>query len=294
MDLRLAVLQRRGLIRISGEDAREFLQGVISNDIGKLSPESAIYAAFLTAQGKFLHDFFIFEMAGDIWLDCEGERAADLAKRLSIYRLRSQVVIEAVADTYTVATLFGDRAVQATGLSNQAGTAGAFENGIAFVDPRLAEAGVRLVLPVSEVEAAIELAGAARVGLEDYDSHRIALGLPDGSRDMVVEKTILLEAGFDELNGIDWDKGCFLGQELTARTKYRGLVKRRLAPVAMDGKAPEPGTPIMAGEKEAGEIRSSTGDWAMALLRLEHLRTGTELSANGEKISLRIPGWMVL
>ncbi|MCG8508036.1 MAG: folate-binding protein [Rhodospirillales bacterium] len=294
MDLRLAALQNRGLIRISGEDAREFLQGVISNDIGKLSPERAIYAAFLTAQGKFLHDFFVFEMAGDIWLDCEGERAADLAKRLSIYRLRSQVVIEAVADTYTVAALFGDRAVQAAGLTDQAGTAGAFENGIAFVDPRLAEAGVRLVLPVSEVEAAIEHTGAAQAGFEDYDSHRIALGLPDGSRDMVVEKTILLEAGFDELNGIDWDKGCFLGQELTARTKYRGLVKRRLAPVTIDGRTPEPGTPIMAGEKEAGEIRSSTGDWAMALLRLEHLRTGTELSANGEKISLRIPGWMVL
>lgn len=294
MDLKLSILENRGLIRLSGEDRRDFLQGVISNDVGKLSPERALYAAFLTAQGKFLYDFFVCEMAGDIWLDCEADRAAEFVKRLSLYRLRAKVDIEAVSEGYTVAALFGGGAHQAAGLPQEAGRAAPFGNGVAFVDPRLAEAGVRLILPTDEREKTIAGSGARQTGFETYDAHRIGLGLPDGSRDMLVEKTILLEAGFDELHGVDWDKGCFLGQELTARTKYRGLVKRRLVPVKIDGPAPEPGTPIMAGDKEAGEFRSASGDLAIALLRLEHLKPGVELSAADARVVPRIPDWMAV
>jgi folate-binding protein YgfZ len=294
MGLSLSILENRGLIRISGEDAHDFLQGIISNDVHKLSPERAIHAAFLTAQGKYLHDFFAFEMAGDIWLDCEAERAADLCRRLSMYRLRAQVKVEAVPDTYFIAALFGEGAHSAAGLSAEAGHAKAFEQGIAFVDPRLAEAGVRLVLPATGFEAAVSEIGATSADFADFDGMRIRLGLPDGSRDMVIEKTILLEAGLDELHGVDWDKGCFLGQELTARTKYRGLIKRRLVPVTIDGPAPQSGTPIMAGEKQAGEIRSIRGNMAIALLRIEYLKSEIGLTTESARVHPQIPDWMVI
>ena len=121
---------------------------------------------------------------------------------------------------------------------------------IAAPDPRLPEAGWRLLsampLPTTALEA-------------DWDRHRLALGLPDGSRDLEAEKTVLLEAGFDELNGVSWSKGCYMGQELTARTKYRGLVKRRLLPVEIDGPLPPPGSPVLRDGAEVGSMRSGCG-----------------------------------
>jgi hypothetical protein len=130
---------------------------------------------------------------------------------------------------------------------------------------------------------------------EQYDQLRLSLGVPDGSRDLVVEKAILLEAGFDELHGVDWDKGCYMGQELTARTKYRGLIKKRLMPVAVEGPLPEPGTTITLGDHEAGEIRSSRGEIALALLRLEAVDEAAKnqipLRAGGAKLTPIKPGW---
>jgi folate-binding protein YgfZ len=128
----------------------------------------------------------------------------------------------------------------------------------------------------------------------DYDAHRLALGLPDGSKDMEAEKSVLLEGGFDELNGISWTKGCYMGQELTARTRYRGLLKRRLVPVAIEGRAPERGTPILTLEgAEAGEMRSSQGAQGLALLRLEWLEKGV-LAAGGARLTPQPPPWMKL
>jgi folate-binding protein YgfZ len=156
---------------------------------------------------------------------------------------------------------------------------------LAARDPRLPEAGWRVLapppIPVS--------ANAA-----DYDAHRIGLGLPDGSKDMEAEKSVLLEGGFDELNGISWTKGCYMGQELTARTRYRGLLKRRLVPVAIEGPAPERGTPIMTPDgAEAGEMRSSQGAQGLALLRLEWLDKGA-LAAGGARLTPQPPSWMKL
>jgi folate-binding protein YgfZ len=129
---------------------------------------------------------------------------------------------------------------------------------------------------------------------EDYAAHRLALGLPDGSKDMEAEKSVLLEGGFDELNGISWTKGCYMGQELTARTRYRGLLKRRLVPVAIEGPAPERGTLILATDgAEAGEMRSSHGAQGLALLRLEWLDKGA-LAAGGARLTPQPPPWMKL
>ena len=145
---------------------------------------------------------------------------------------------------------------------------------MAFVDPRLAALGVRCILPRADIRCALEGTGLAEAGFPAYDRLRLELGVPDGSRDLVPEKSILLESGFDELNGVDWQKGCYIGQELTARTKYRGLIKKRLMPVEIDGPAPAPGTIVTADGREVGEMRSSRDGLGLALLRLEPVVEG--------------------
>ncbi len=155
------------------------------------------------------------------------------------------------------------------------GIARAFAAGIAFVDPRLAALGARCILPRESARSALIEAGLAEAEFAAYDHLRLGLGIPDGSRDLVLEKSILLEAGFDELNGVDWNKGCYIGQELTARTKYRGLVKRRLMPVMIDGPAPAPGTIVTADGRDVGEMRSSR-DGARPGLAANRSRAGRQ------------------
>ncbi|MCW8834768.1 MAG: folate-binding protein [Rhodospirillales bacterium] len=288
------ILPERGVIVITGEDRRTFLQGLISNDINKVSADRAIHAAFLTAQGKYLHDFFITEHGDALLLDCEAERLDDLKKRLSMYRLRSKVVVEDASERFAVSVLFGVGTPEQLGLNSEPGAARAMGNGIVFLDPRLADAGARAILPKEETTATLTESGFTPGDEGVYDRLRISLGLPDGSRDMVVDKAILLENGFDELGGVDWNKGCYLGQELTARTKYRGLVKKRLMPVELEGPEPAPGTPVMAGDREVGEIRTARGELALALIRLDALEDASPLTAGDANVNIRKPEWMRL
>ena len=260
--------ESRGLLAVEGDDRRAFLQGLISNDIARVDATQSIYAGFLTAQGRFLHDFFVVELDGRFFLDAEAPRLDDLKRRLSLYRLRAKVTLGVANETHAVAVLFGAGALDALRLPEEAGRAVAFAGGIVYADPRLAALGARAVVPRDRLGAFAQ-AGFKPGVLADYDQLRIALGVPDGSRDLPVEKALLLENGFEELNGVDWNKGCYVGQELTARMKYRLLVKKRLMPVRIDGPAPAPGTPIMLGDQEAGEMRSASGSLGLALLRLE-------------------------
>jgi folate-binding protein YgfZ len=263
-------LNHRAVLEIAGEDRRSFLQGLVSNDMAKVGPDRAVWAAFLTPQGKFVHDLFIAEQGESLLLDVEAARAEEFRKKLSLHRLRAQVTV-AVRSDLSVWAAFGDGTAAALGLPDEAGAAAVFNvpscaSGVAFMDPRLVAAGARLLV------AGEGVAGFAVADLPAWDAMRIRLGLPDGSRDLPVDKGILLENGFDELGGVDFKKGCYLGQELTSRTKYRGLVRKRLMPVTIEGPAPAAGTPVMLGEAEAGEMRSSSGDVGLALIRLEYFR----------------------
>lgn len=300
---RFAILDDRGLLAVGGDDRVPFLQGLVSNDMKNVGPARAVYAALLTPQGKYLHDFFVFEhdmSGGALLLDCERVRLEDLKKRLAIYKLRSRVTLVDVSDKFTVAALFGDSWRDGFGLGDAAGAAAAFAGGVVCVDPRLADAGGRAMLPRGTAEAVLRQAGLEKATAAEYDRLRLSLGLPDGSRDLVVDKSILLESGFDELNGVDWKKGCYMGQELTARTKYRGLVKKRLVPVVFDGPPPQPGTPVMLAGREAGEMRSTTatekGGIGLALLRLESLaeadQAGGGLQAAGVGVTPAKAPWM--
>ncbi|HYC15479.1 MAG TPA: folate-binding protein [Stellaceae bacterium] len=294
-EARYAILEERCILAISGIDRREFLQGLVSNDTRKLGPGRALYAALLTPQGKYLHDFFLAEAGETILLDGEKARLPDLLRRLSLYKLRSKVSIADASDRYLVAAAFGEGIASKLGPAGERGSAVAFGGGVAFIDPRLSALGGRLILPRASGEAALATAGLTRADATVYDRLRLEAGVPDGSRDLPVEKAILLEAGFDELGGVDWEKGCYMGQELTARTKYRALIKKRLLPVRVEGALPEPGTPVMLDGAEAGEIRSGRGDRALALLRLEAIedsgRSGIPLTAAGVHVIPIKPEW---
>jgi folate-binding protein YgfZ len=286
-----AVLEDRGVIEVAGADRHQFLQGLVSNDVAKVAPDRALYAALLTAQGKYLHDFFIVAIGESLFLDGEAARLADLKRRLGLYKLRAKIGLAEASDRYIIAAVFGDGAADALGLPAERGAATPFAEGVAYVDPRLAELGARLLLPRGGGATPLTERGFRAGDIAAYDRLRLALGVPDGSRDLVLDKSILLEAGFDELNGVDWQKGCYVGQELTARTKYRGLIKKRLLPVTVDGPLPPPGTPIMAGDQEAGEMRSGRDGMGLALLRLEAVAESKPLTAAGAKLTPQKPGW---
>ncbi len=293
-DKSFTLLEDRGVIRVGGGDRCGFLQGLVSNDVEKATEHRAIHAALLTPQGKYLYDFFIFGMNDALMFDCEAaERLGSLLKRLGMYKLRSDVELSDVSDQFSCFAMFGDGAAQALGLEDQAGSAAAFAGGVAYIDPRLGDAGARAILPRDGAEKALNGIGFKAVPFAEYDCHRIRLGLTEGSRDLKVEKAILLENGFDEWGSADWDKGCYLGQELTARTKYRGLIRKRLMPVTIDGPAPASGTPLLLDGKEAGEMRSSCGNAGLAIIRLEHM-TGESVSfaAGDASLTASKPDWM--
>jgi folate-binding protein YgfZ len=292
-DASFALLDDRGILAVSGPDRRPFLQGLVSNDVDKVSPTASRYAALLTAQGKYLHDFMMVEAGESIWLDAEAARLGDLKRRLSMYRLRARVSLDERSDL-AVAAIFGAGEAAILGLPSEPGAARPFGTGVVFIDPRLASLGARAILPRENARAALADAGIAETSFDIYDRLRLSLGIPDGSRDLVLEKSILLESGFDELNGVDWQKGCYIGQELTARTKYRGLVKRRLTPVRIEGPVPPPGAAVTVDGREIGEMRSSRDGCGLALLRIEPLREGKVLVA-GESILVPVtPAWMRL
>jgi folate-binding protein YgfZ len=295
-DLRCVILPDRGILRVAGEDRRDFLQGLISNDVGLLSPERALYAALLTPQGKYLFDFLLFEREGEILIDVELGRLPAFLQRLTLYRLRSKVALADATADHAVIAVFGSDAAGTFDLPGTPGAARREGAAVLAVDPRLAELGVRALVPAGDAETFVAAPGLTPAPFAAWDRHRLTLGVPDGSRDLVIEKSILLESGFEELHGVSFTNGCFVGQELTARTKHRGLVKKRLLPVRVSGPLPAPGTPVTRGGRDAGEMRSGDGEAGLALLRLEQLapeaaRAGP-LLAGEAVLSPVFPPWL--
>jgi len=284
-----APLPARAVLRIAGPDRIGFLQGLVSSDAAKIASDRALHAGFLTAQGRFLHEFFMGSLGETVLLDCEAARRDDLLRRLKIYKLRAK--IELVADdSFVAAAFWGEGAAEAFGLPDTAGAAKEQGDGIVYVDPRLAALGVRALVPASRLT---EIAAAFAPGtLDAYEALRLSHGVPDGSRDLAVEDALLLENGFEELGGVDFKKGCYVGQEVTARMKYRGLVKKRLLPVTIEGPAPAIGTPIRLDGADVGEMRSSAGSQGLALLRLEALDKPSALVAGEAKLVPHKPAWV--
>ncbi|HBR68514.1 MAG TPA: folate-binding protein [Rhodospirillaceae bacterium] len=256
MDSFFVKLQNRGLVHLEGNDRHKFLQGLITNDITKLKPGSALYACLLTPQGKFLHDFFISEGDGFTLLECEGgTRAQDLYERLCKYRLRADVQISVEQDVPVYAILSSLSSRPTPALSRGSGEispdkmrslAFARDDIVGYPDPRDPEMGFRSFTKPTDMN---------EKPFAEWDRRRIALGVPDGSRDMAVGQSTLDESNIEKWNGVSYDKGCYVGQELTARMKHRGLGKKHLQTVRLNALP------------ENAELRSSCGDIGLALVK---------------------------
>jgi folate-binding protein YgfZ len=264
-------LEDRAVIALSGPDTRGFLQGLITNDVERLAPGKALYAALLTPQGKILFDFLIVEGDGAILLDCAADSRDALLKRLRMYRLRAKLDIEA-----------RDQLVVLAGLPDP-------KAGISFPDPRLAALGHRTIGSRAEMPAAADN-GAAR-----YLAHRLDLGVPHGA-DFGSDRMFALDAGLDELGAVSFDKGCYVGQELTARMKHRGTARKRLLAIqSLDGSAlPQSDTSLKATGRDIGEITSTYGTRGFALVRLDRLEEAgrTAIDAGGVGVGVIKPSWL--
>ncbi|MAL77591.1 MAG: glycine cleavage system protein T [Sneathiella sp.] len=263
--LTVTKLDNRRILALAGKDVWTFLQNLITNDMKGVSETHGLYSALLTAQGKFLHDFFIVKSGDAYLLDVARDRAEDLIRRLTLYKLRADVTISPTDQA--VFALFGADAIATAGLAEKPGAAVDQAGSILYVDPRQQSLGVRIIA-AADFNPASLFPDATKSDAAAYDAHRLKLAIPDGGRDILPEKNFLLEANFEELNGVSFAKGCYVGQELTARTKYRGTIKKRLLRIEFDGELTD-GDKITLEGREIGEVRSFANGQGLALVRLD-------------------------
>ncbi len=275
----------RALIRVAGPEAGDFLQDLITNDVRRLNSSRALYAGLLTPQGKYLVDFILLMTEdGTIQLDLPGIAVADTIRRLSMYRLRRKIEIEPI-EGVSVGCLFGPGAGAVAGVTGEPGTCSFRDGHAAVVDPRDAGLGVRLY--GSDITGWLE-EGAWRPASEtEWDAHRIRRGVPEGGKDLLPEEVFPLEAGFETLNGVDFRKGCYVGQEVTARMRHRASLRRRICRVRLEGVPPRAGTEIRADGRPAGTLLTSVpAGLALAHLRVDRAETARELAADGVRLAV--------
>jgi folate-binding protein YgfZ len=286
--MQAALLPERGVIKVAGADARHFLNGLVTNDMAKVAPGQAAFAALLAPQGKIVVDFIVAEAlpedGGGFFLDCPRPLVPVLVEKLKFYKLRAKVTVDDLSDGLGVMAVW----------DGQTATPADSEYGLGFPDPRLAALGLRVILPPHQAaEAAADL-GATMAGPEAYDAHRIALGVPRGGSDFIYGDTYPHEADMDQLAGVDFGKGCYVGQEVVSRVEHRASARNRVVPITF-GFAPMPGLPVTAGDKPVGMMGSAAKGRGMALLRLDRvadaLAAATPLSAGGITIELAKPAW---
>ena len=287
----VAFLEDRGVVAVEGPEAVSFLNGLVTSDVEKLSPGEAAFAALLTPQGKILFDFLAVRTADGFLLDAPRALAADLAKRLGFYKLRAKVT---VADR---SEAFGVIAGWATGGSESGVVALEADGAITYADPRHAGLGRRAIVPRETIAAALAGLAAELRPEADYDTHRIGLGVPKGGLDFAYGDAFPHDADMDDLAGVDFTKGCYVGQEVVSRMKHRGTARRRVIQVAgIDGAAlPAVGTEIVAQGKPVGTVGSAVGADGLALVRLDRVKeaidAGAALAAGDVAIEARLPAF---
>lgn len=279
---RACLLPERGVLRVRGLEAESFLQGLITQNMGAVRLDQAAYSLLQTPQGKFLFDMFLIEDGHGYLIDCEAARAKDLLKRLFFYKLRAKVEITDQSHTHAVAALPDDKGARA-------GAAEDAMSGVIYVDPRLAGLGKRAILPREAAEDCLTHAGYELCPPSAYHARRIELGVPEAGYELQPEKTFPLEANLDLLNAIDFKKGCFVGQEVTSRTKRRGQIRKRLVPARMEGPPPEPGRPVVKDGRNVGEVLSHNDETALLSIKLAEAEE--EMRAGDALLHLYLPDW---
>ncbi|HEX3339574.1 MAG TPA: folate-binding protein [Pseudolabrys sp.] len=283
--MQVALLPDRGAVKVAGDDARGFLNGLVTNDMGKVAPGKPRFAALLTPQGKIIIDFIVAEAAindgGGFFLDCPRALASALVEKLNFYKLRAKVICEDLSSVLGVMAIWD-------------GTAES-EYGLSYPDPRLPALGSRMMLPPHLAEEAAADLGGMLVGADAYEAHRIALGVPRGGLDFIYGDTFSHEADMDQLNGVDFGKGCYVGQEVVSRVEHRASARSRVVPIVYDEFAPSSGLPVMAGDRQIGTLGSTAKGHGLALMRLDRIRdalaAGATIEAGGIAIRAVKPAW---
>jgi folate-binding protein YgfZ len=283
--MKAALLPDRGVVKVAGDDARSFLNGLLTADIAKVKPGAPRFAALLTPQGKIIVDCIVAEAPADdgggFFLDCPRALAVEFVQKLNFYKLRAKVICEDLSEVLGVLAVWDGN--------------GDTEYGLVFPDPRLPALGHRVMLPPHLAKDAAGDLGAELVDAKDYEAHRIALGVPRGGLDFMYGDAFPHEADMDQLAGVDFDKGCYVGQEVVSRIEHRGTARNRIVPVTTDGFAPDAGIPVMAGERQVGTTGSAAGGRGLAMLRLDRvadaMAAGLPLTAGGVMLSMHKPGW---
>lgn len=282
MTCKVAHLTDRSVIAVSGPDAKEFLQGLITNDMDHVSAGQAIHAGLLTPQGKLLFDFFVCGPENDYLIECASDVVDELQKRLTFYRLRAALEISDWRQDIEVWAVWGGQPELPS-------------RPLIFQDPRLPELGYRMVLPRANAAATAARTGCTEVGIDDYHAHRVALAVPESGRDYALGDTFPHEANLDQLGGVDFQKGCFVGQEVISRMHHRGTARKRVVPVSATGPLPPSGTPIMVGTRAIGTLGSVCGSTGLGLVRLdrakEALDAGEDVLAGGMEVRFGQPDW---
>jgi len=281
--MKAAFLPDRGVVKVAGNDARDFLNGLLTTDVALLRPGLGRFGALLTPQGKITTDFLITEApsghGGGFLVDCPRVLAQGLADKLGFYRLRAKVGIENLSDSLGVLAVWdGDPALKPD---------------LAFADPRNAALGWRILVPQELAKKAADLIGAEMVDSTAYDAHRVASGVPRGGVDFMYGDAFPHETNMDRLHGVDFDKGCYVGQEVVSRMQHRGTARTRTVRIILDGPAPEPGAVVLAGDKPVGTMGSAAGHHGLALIRIDRaadaLASGTPLTSGGLAIRIAEP-----
>ena len=283
--MQAALLPDRGVVKVVGDDARRFLNGLVTSDMTKVSPGHPRFAALLTPQGKIIADFIIAEApaedGGGFFLDAPKALAGTLVEKLNFYKLRAKVICEDLSEVLGVMAVWN-------GPDDS-------EYGLSYPDPRLPALGSRVMLPPHLAGEAVADLGATLDAAEAYEAHRIALAVPRGGLDFIYADTFPHEADMDQLNGVDFEKGCYVGQEVISRVEHRASARSRVVPIAYDEYAPSTGLPITAGDKHVGTLGSSAKGHGLALVRLDRiadaLAAGTPLVAGGITIRTVKPAW---
>jgi folate-binding protein YgfZ len=283
--MKAALLPDRGVVKVAGADARTFLNGLLTADIAQMTPATPKFAALLTPQGKIIVDCIVAEApaadGGGFFLDCPRALAPDLVAKLNFYKLRAKVICQDLSEVLGVMAIWDG--------------AGEARFGLTYADPRLPALGRRTMLAPHLAEEAAARAGAELVDAAAYEAHRIALGVPRGGIDFAYGDAFPHETDMDQLAGVDFDKGCFVGQEVVSRMEHRGSARNRVVPVAADGGAPAAGIPVMAGDKPVGTTGSAAGTRGLAMLRLDRvadaMAAGIPLTADGVTLRPRKPDW---
>jgi tRNA-modifying protein YgfZ len=294
--MKAALLPDRGVVKVAGDGARGFLHGLVTTDILNLTSGAARFCALLTPQGKIISDFFVTQApatdGGGFFLDVPREQTAALVEKLNLYKLRAKVIVEDLSDILGVLAAWnGNPTSQSAAQSENAGE----RVGLRYADPRVPALGMRVTLPPHLAAAAASGLGATLVTANEYEAHRIALGIPSGGSDFSYGDAFPHETDMDQLGGIDFTKGCYVGQEVVSRMEHRGTARTRAVPVDYDGTAPEAGAAVSAGDRQLGRIGSAAAGKAVALLRLdrvaEALANGEALTSGDTPIRLVKPDW---